>query len=200
MPETDALILATVRNRGKGNPGRCAHMNLLWNPVRTLAQLWRELGFSGCCRVINPEKRNKIWNNCRFIVGLPKKDFLQLFVKDAYTMLFCFTMICIFFPLENNYFLHFFFLNFIWHFSLLHLPADGMLSMSWGCYLLTLFQRNGGLHPAHVQEESHLPGTLLHLLWLFCLIAGKNQNTKNIWRNLKGRGKKEGKKNKIEVH
>lgn len=105
-------------------------------------------------------------------------------------MAFWFTMISVFLPLEKHSFSFFFFLNFIWHLSLLHLPADGMLSMSWGCHHLTLFPRNAGLLPAHVQEQSHFPRTLLHPLWIFCLIAGRNQNTETIWVILKGRKKK----------
>lgn len=88
---------------------------------------------------------------------------------------------------RKAFLLFYFFL--IWHLSLLYLPEDGMLSMSWGCLHLTLFPRNASLLPTHVQEQSHFLRTLLHPLWIFCLIAGRNQNTENIWRILEGRKK-----------
>lgn len=163
-------------------------MGLLWEPTRPPEQLWREPSFSGYSWVINSEN-NEISSNCRYIVGLPKKDFLQVFVKDIYAMLFQFTMICVFLLLEKHSFTCFSLFkkqtNKQNHPTLSgvyysYWPADGMPSVSQGCHHLTLFPRNAGLLPAYVQEQSHFPRTLLHPLSVFCLIAERNQNTENI--------------------
>lgn len=85
------------------------------------------------------KKKNKISSNCKFAVGLPKKIFLQSFMKDLVCRDVRFTRICVFLPLEKHSFCFSFFLNFYWPLSLLHLATHGMLSMSWGSHHLILF-------------------------------------------------------------
>lgn len=55
------------------------------------------------------KKRNKISSSCKFAVGLPKKIFLQSFMKDLVCCDVRFTMICVFLPLGKHSFCFSFF-------------------------------------------------------------------------------------------
>lgn len=181
--ERDALPLATARSRRYGNPGPCPHIDCLWGAMRTPNNSEGNLASQSPPGSPRHKKKKKEQNLKQLQVcwGASKEKFLTaIHERPSVCRAVQFTMISVFLPLEKLFF-----------FSFLKILAFITLTCAntWDAFNVP---RQPPLNtvPRTCWRIELLPQDLITPLLISCLIAGRNQNTENIWRIFKWRGKK----------